>query len=190
MEVANVRLRLEKIGSDVPVNEVTPAEAMFLHILHNDRNGGLSFGDEFQHIKVIGSAKVVVTPAVPEEREPDVLTPELPAVGNPGSKGYRPAQPAIRTQGKIITPAQDAVLRDRTDEEELDRLAMKYNTARDKSNEPLINKVWPDPNNVKLPQTFKELQWDKIVQRANRVGAIQVKLNYATGAIATTALPS
>ena len=190
MEVAHARVRLEKVGNDVPVFDITPAEAMFLHILHNDRNGGLTFGDEFQHLKVVGTAKVVVTPAVPEVREPDEVVPALPAIGAPGQKGYRPAQEAFRKPGKVIEAAKPAVLRDRTDSEELDRLAVKYNGARDKNNDPLINKVWPDPFNVKLPQTFKELKWDDIVKRSNRAGIVQARLNYATGAIATQALPA
>lgn len=58
MEVANARMRLNKVGSDVPITDMTPAEAMLLHILHGPSNGGLSFGEEFEKITVTGTAKV------------------------------------------------------------------------------------------------------------------------------------
>lgn len=58
MEIANARLRLNKLGSDVPLKDVTPAEAVFLHILHGPYNGGLTFGEEFSKIEVVGTAKV------------------------------------------------------------------------------------------------------------------------------------
>ena len=58
MEIANVRVRLTKVGSDVPLSNVTPAEAMLLHILHGPANGGSTFGEDFEKITVVGTAKV------------------------------------------------------------------------------------------------------------------------------------
>ena len=133
MEIANVRVRLSKDGSDVPKNDVTPAEAMFLHILHQANNGGLTFGDEFKHIKVIGQAMV--------------------------------------QEGEKLRP--------RTDAEELRRLANKYNQARNKKNEPIINEVWPDKFNPKLPQTFKDIPW----ATASASGIEPAAVNYATGQV-------
>jgi hypothetical protein len=40
---------------------------MLLHILHGPVNGGESFGEEFAKIEVVGTAKVVTTPAVLDE---------------------------------------------------------------------------------------------------------------------------
>jgi hypothetical protein len=52
MEMANVRLRLNKVGSDVPILGVTPFEAVLLHVLHQANNGGSTFGDEMNKIEV------------------------------------------------------------------------------------------------------------------------------------------
>ena len=131
MEIANARVRLNKVGSDVPVKDITPAEAMLLHILHGTANGGLTFGEEFKHIEIVGTAKVQVKAAVAEVREPDYYTPAVPEhrlpgkiikeakplqviaakaavppVGNPGNPNYKPMQPAV--EAKII-PAEPEV---------------------------------------------------------------------------------
>lgn len=140
MEVANVRLRLNKVGSDVPLEGVTPAEAMLLHILHGPSNGGLTFGEDFNKITVVGTAKV-----------------------KEGEK-----------------------LRDRTDVEELRRLRGKYGSARDKQGKPLIEIVWPDRNNPKLPATFKEIKWADVA--ADNAGIDAAPVNYATGGLAKTSL--
>ena len=166
MEVANVRLRLTKVGSDVPLRDVTPAQAMLLHILHGPANGGMTFGEEFEKINVVGTAKVVVTPAVVE--------PLVPAVGVKGQIGYQPEIPA-----KTV---KEAVLRDRTDAEELRRLGALYSQARNKKNEPIIDQIWPDKFNPKLPQTFKELKWADIGQAA--AGIETAAVNYVTGNLA------
>ena len=168
MEVANCRLRLNKVGSDVPLNDVTPAEAMLLHILHGPANGGSTFGEEFDKITITGSAKVVVKAAV--------VAPYEPPVGKAGDTGYKPEVLAKETS--------PAILRDRTDAEELRRLSTKYNGARDKHNEPIIKSVWPDKFNPKLPQTFKELNWQEIGAAGLEVAAV----NYATGGLATPSL--
>jgi hypothetical protein len=140
MEIANVRVRLNKVGSDVPLKDVTPAEAMFLHILHGPSNGGLSFGEEFRHIEVVGKALVV----------------------------------------------ENGKSRDRTDAEELRRLSAKYGQARDKDNKPILNSVWPDRLNPKLPATFKEIKWLEV----GSLGIETAAVNYATGALATPTLPT
>lgn len=54
MEIANLRLRLNKIGNDIPVFNATPAEAMVLHIMHQANNGGSSFGEDMDKITVLG----------------------------------------------------------------------------------------------------------------------------------------
>ena len=158
MEIANVRLRLNKVGSDVPLKDVTPAEAMFLHILHGPSNGGSTFGEEFEKITVVGQAKVKVG-------EP------TPAVGIAGQPGYQPA-----TDG----------LRDRTPAEEYRRLAAKYSGARDKLNKPIIESIWPDRLNPKMPNTFKEIQWQEVAG----VGIETAAVNYATGGLATSVIPN
>jgi hypothetical protein len=152
MEIASCRLRLNKVGSDIPLNDVTPAEAMFLHILHGPSNGGLTFGEEFDKIKIIGTAKVVVTPAVVDDK------------------------------GVVKTPA---VLRDRTAAEEYRRLANKYSGARDKTNKPIIESIWPDRLNPKMPATFKEVQWQEVASAGIETAAV----NYATGGLATSVVP-
>jgi hypothetical protein len=163
MQIANVRLRLNKVGSDVPLKDVTPAEAMFLHILHGPSNGGSTFGEEFEKITVIGSAKVQ-GPA----------TPAKPAVGVPGQPGFVAA-----------VPASDG-LRDRTPAEEYRRLAARYNGARDKLNKPIIESIWPDRLNPKMPDTFKEIQWAEIAGTGIETAAV----NYATGGLAQSVVPN
>jgi hypothetical protein len=57
MEIGTLRLRLNKVGSDIPVTGATPAEAVLLHVLHQCNNGGSTFGDEMDKITVEGQAK-------------------------------------------------------------------------------------------------------------------------------------
>ena len=57
MEIGNLRLRLNKVGSDIPIVDATPAEAQVLHILHQGNNGGSSFGDKMDSYEVKGEAK-------------------------------------------------------------------------------------------------------------------------------------
>jgi len=140
---------LNKVGSDTPVKDITPAEAMLLHILHGTQNGGMTFGKEFEDIKIHGTAMV--------------------------DTGKKDA-------------ANKPVLRSRTDAEELRRLGAKYNGARDKTNKPIIDTVWPDKLNPKLPQTFKEIEWADVAGAA--AGVETAAINYATGALATAALPT
>lgn len=163
MEVANVRLRLNKVGSDVPINDVTPAEAMLLHILHGGQNGGLSFGEEFEKITITGTAKVVK----------DI--PAQPAKGEVGKAGYVAAKAAHK----------DALV-DRTDAEELARLRKKYGGARDKGNKAIIDSVWPDKFNPKLPQKFSDINWQEVGSAA--AGLEVAATNYATGGLAQTSL--
>lgn len=264
MEIANCRVRLNKVGSDTPVNDITPAEAMLLHILHGSQNGGLTFGEEFSHIKIVGQAMVQVAPALPEVKEPDYQIPAVaeqhipgrvlkqatparvvsgevtkaaapvqhipaiahkPAQGTPGTPGYVaevlaqpaktiPAQPEVRAmnqtipsqpeereqdqvipakpaqtiKGKVIQAAVPAVLRPRTNAEELRRLSGKYNGARTKDNKPIIDTVWPDKLNSQLPNTFREIQWADVAGVA--AGVQPASINYATGALATSTMPT
>jgi hypothetical protein len=170
MEVANVRLVLNKVGSDVPLKDVTPAEAMLLHILHGASNGGKTFGEEFTKIEVIGTAKV-------ETQVPDEVQKAKPAVGEVGKPGYQPAVPE-----KVLTTKPG--LRDRSDVEELNRLRKKYAQARNKENKPIIDSVWPDRFNPKLPQTFKDINWGEVGSSGIEVADV----NYATGGLAQKTL--
>lgn len=119
MEIANVRVRLNKDGSDVPVKDVTPAEAMFLHILHGANCNGQTYGEDFSKIEVVGTAMIdtgtrkkvvtkeavaqavqkgkLVTPAQPERLIPGkVVTEAKSAVGQPGTPGFVPAVAEVR----------------------------------------------------------------------------------------------
>ena len=183
MEIANVRLRLTKVGSDVPIQGVTPAEAMLLHILHGPSNGGLSFGEEFKNITVVGTAKVQVKAAIPEEREEDFTTPATAEQRIPGSKPGEadkiiPAKPPQLVRGKVLKPAVPAVLRDRTNAEERKRLAQKYQ-ARNKDNKPIIDEVWPDKISPNLPQTFDKIPW----AAASGANIEAIPVNYVTGSV-------
>jgi len=171
MEIANVRLRLNKTGSDIPLFGVTPAEVIFLHMLHQGNNGGNSFGDKLENIMLLGEAVAgyKVTPAV--EAQPAV--PPQPAVGNPKDKDYLPPVP-----GK---PAVEAVPEKREpipriDAQEIARLRAKYGANVDKKGTKLINQVWPGIN-PSLPKTFGEIQWQGVQFDDNQLGA----LNMATG---------
>lgn len=71
MEIANIRLRLAKVGNDVPVIGVTPFEAVLLHVLHGANNGGSSYGDKMDAIELGKEpAKTLVTPAEGEKGKP------------------------------------------------------------------------------------------------------------------------
>lgn len=193
MEIANCRLRLNKVGSDIPLNDITPAEAMLLHILHGVHNGGLTFGEEFKKIEIIGSAMVdtgktktvVVAEATEAVYETKIIEPAVP------QKGTIPAKAAV-TEKVLVTPAieevtsEQKVLRDRTDVEELNRLRVKYGTAKNKENKSIIDSIWPDRFNPKLPQKFSELKWQEIGSAGIEVAPV----NYATGGLATAVLPS
>ena len=103
MEVANVRLVLNKVGSDVPLKDVTPAQAMFLHILHGPHNGGKTFGEDMNKIEIVGTAMV-------KDQLPDKTEPAKAAVGEPGKPGFVVAVPA-----KVVSTKDG--LRPRTDAE-------------------------------------------------------------------------
>lgn len=243
MEIANCRLRLNKVGSDVPLKDVTPAEAMFLHIIHGPQNGGMSFGEEFSKIEVVGTAqidtgktkKVVTVVGQPEkivkgkllksavpaqtvkgkQLTPATLPQIIPAVGAIGLPGtpefvapvpsktipavaatYEPdivvpAQEEVREADTVIPAVEEKsheekILSPRTDAQELKRLSVKYNGARNKKNEPIINTIWPDKLNPKLPQNFKDIDWTAASELG--AGTELGGLNYATGGIAQTAL--
>ena len=138
MEVAKTRLVHNKLGSDVPINDCTPAEAMLLHILHGPNNGGKTFTEKMDNFTVVGQAMV-----------------------QDGEK-QRP----------------------RTDIEELGRLRRKYGQAMNKDKKLIVDLVWPDKLNAKLPQTFKDLKWQDIAMAT--AGVEVAALNYVTGAPAQT----
>jgi hypothetical protein len=98
MQIANARLRLNKVGSDVPITGVTPAEALVLHVLHQANNGGSTFGEDFDKIDIQGEALV-------ESQIPDMVQPAIPAIS------YQPAKPATApVQGRPYIPGKPAVI--------------------------------------------------------------------------------
>lgn len=144
MEIANGRLRLNKVGSDIPIVGLTPAEALVLHILHQGNNGGSTFGEEFDKIKVEGEAKVETEAAVPEEKDLD---------------------------GKVTQKAVAAKIRVRTDAEELRRLKAKYGSNVNKKGDRIVGLIWPGVD-VKLPQKFSELNWKELAYDGVEVAAV------------------
>ena len=133
MEVAKTRLVLNKLGSDVPKDDVTPAEALLLHVLHGPNNGGKTFTEKMDNFSVVGQAMI--------------------------------------QEGEKQRP--------RTDVEEVARLRRKYSQAQNKERKLIVDLLWPDKFNVKLPQTFKELKWTDIAQATQ--GIEVAALNYVTG---------
>lgn len=169
MQVANVRLRLNKVGSDVPLSNVTPAEAQVLHVLHQQNNGGSTFGEEFDKITIIGEA-LVKTGETPEQVIPAVSA--QAAVGEVGKAGYKPAVDAVAEK---VIPAK-VITRPRTAKEELQRLVRKYGHCVNKKGDRIVKLLWPE-SDPKLPLKFSEIDW-------KNVGAENVEvasLNYATG---------
>lgn len=134
MEQATVRVRLNKVGDDVPVLGVTPAEALLLHLLHQNNNGGKTFGDKMHEKDAELEIKVDKKPAMTDD------------------------QP-------------------RNDVQEYRRLVGKYGALINKNGVKIINMVWPDKLNPKLPQKFSELPWAQIQYDGTEVSAI----NYITG---------
>jgi hypothetical protein len=166
---------------------------MFLHILHGTQNGGSTFGEEFEKITVVGSAMVSTgqTKKVVDKPAIAYVAPVVAkaAVGVPGQPGFQPAVAEVKeVLGQDEVSHLEPVLRSRTDAEELRRLSAKYASARTKDNKPVIDTVWPDKLNPKLPQTFKEIKWQDVSGVASSVDVAAV--NYATGALATPGLPA
>jgi hypothetical protein len=160
---------MNKVGSDIPLKDVTPAEAMFLHILHGPHNGGKTFGENFEKIEVSGEALV-------RDKVPDKVEPAKAAVGKPGDANYVAAVPA-----KVISHKEG--LRPRTGVEELRRLTLKYAGAKDKAGKPLLDTIFPDKFNPKLPEHFSDIKWTDLAG-----GPEQGVVNYATGSLAQTNL--
>jgi hypothetical protein len=211
MEQANVRIRMNKLGDDVPLQNATPAELLILHVLHQNNNGGKTFADfvdkdgalKVENIteaavdtgkkvldKVIpaqpGRAAVPARAAIPARAE----IPGRAAIGTPGKPGYMPAVEAIPAVEGIpayegapevkATPEQvvwRAVVRPRTDVEELRRLTAKYGHNVNKMGQKIVSLIWPDKMNPKLPQKFSELKMAEIQYDGTEVAS----LNYATG---------
>lgn len=180
MEIANVRLRLNKVGSDVPLKDVTPAEAMFLHIIHGPMNGGMSFGEEFNKIEVVGEA--MVKGQVPDKVAPDTIIVAKPQVGIVGQPNFVAAIAASTVKGEVLSTKEGLI--PRTNAQELKRLSAKYNGARNKKNEPIINTIWPDKLNPQMPQRFSDINWTDA--SALGAGTELGGLNYATGNVADT----
>lgn len=143
MEIANVRVRLDKLGSDVPKAGVTPAEALLLHILHQTNNGGSTFGEDMSKIEVLeGEAETVV---VLEE-----------AKGRPYSKEYVPAVTKSHT---------------RTNAEEYRRLQSKYGGLTNKKDVKILSLIFPDRLNPKFPEKFSDLNWKEIQFDGSELGS-------------------
>lgn len=179
MQIANVRLKMAKVGNDTPLSNVTPAEAMLLHILHGPANGGETFGEDQKHIVVVGEAMVDTgkTRTVVDKPEVKYVAPRM-QVGVPGEKGYIPA--VIEVKASEAVTHEEKILRPRTGAEELRRLATKYAGARDKTNKPIIESIWPDRFNPKLPEKFSDIEWTEV----SGTGIEAAAVNYATGGLA------
>ena len=192
MQIANVRLRLNKVGSDVPVLGCTPAEALLLHVLHQANNGGSTFGEEFEKISITGEAQTVIG------QEPEKVIPAVeavpavpaqaakPAVGVVGQPNYQPpvsavaAVPGVPAQPEQVIPAKD-ITRARTNTEELRRLTGKYGSNVNKRGDRILKLIWPGLD-ATLPQNFSDLDWKNIQYDGTEVAA----LNYVTGTPAAT----
>lgn len=105
MEIANARLRLNKFGSDVPVKDMTPAEALVLHVLHQANNGGSTFGEEFEKIDIKGEAQTVtgmtdgkVIPAVPAQPAIE----GRPAIAGKPAVAYKPAVEPVAYRAAVL----------------------------------------------------------------------------------------
>lgn len=189
MEIANVRLVLNKQGDDLPKNNVTPAEAMLLHVLHGPINGGKTFGDEFKKVEIIGTAmvntgefkKVIDKPGITAKTEV-AAKPHQGTFGQPGFVPAVAASPAVLGVEEVFH--MEPILRPRTDSEELARLRKVYNGARDKTNKPIVDTVWPNRLKPELPQKFSDINWTEVSATGVEVAAV----NYATGGLAKTSL--
>ena len=101
MEIGNARLRLNKVGSDIPVNGITPAEAVVLHILHQGNNGGSTYGEDMDRITLLGEAKSLTNDKVARTDNEELrrLLGKYPATNKKGDKIV-----------KLIWPGADAKL--------------------------------------------------------------------------------
>lgn len=114
MQIANARLRLTKVGNDVPVMGMTPAEALVLHVLHQANNGGSTFGEEFEKIELQKGEAQTVTGMTEEQVIPMVeAVVGKPAIPGKQAVAYKAAVEAIAykaaVQGKPAIAAQPAV---------------------------------------------------------------------------------
>jgi hypothetical protein len=175
MQVANVRVLLTKVGSDVPLKNVTPAEAMVLHSLHSPHNGGLTFGEKHNKIEIVGEALVECD--VPDKVEPAKAA--VQAVGKAGDASYKPAVAAVPE--KVVSFKKGH--RARKPSEELRRLRAKY-SAKDKKGNLIVDLLFPDKLNPKMPDTFADIDWASLNDNNAEVGDV----NYATGNLAQTKL--
>ena len=180
MQVANVRLRLNKNGSDIPLFNVTPAEAVILHVLHQGNNGGMTFGEQFEKIEVLPNPAFDRVEVIEEEKivpgSPEVPgTPSQEVVGTPDKPGYKPFVP-----GKAFIPATPdktipAVTKPipRTNAEEIARLRAKYGFNVTKKGDQILEKIYPglDPT---LPQTFKEIKWQGVQFNGNEIAPLNL----------------
>lgn len=134
MEIANVRVRLDKVGSDVPVMGCTPAEAIVLHIIHQNNNGGSTFGEEMDKIDILPGEAEDVETLIPAERD---------------EKGN-------------VTKAEERIMKPRTDVSELNRLKRKYGGLTNKKGDKVLNLIFPDKMNPRLPEKFSDLKWREL----------------------------
>jgi len=194
MEDANVRVVLNKFGSDVPMTDVTPAEAILLHTLHGPHNGGRTFGDEFRNIKVVGVAKISsgkteskqVAPAIAEQSHEEVVT---LAAGIVGQQGYKPAvtKKVIDREEVPAVFADFPVLVDRTPAQELARLRAKYAQAKNSKGELIVGTLWADRMNPKMPEKFSDINWAEIGELSSAPELQAASINYVTGSLVRTA---
>lgn len=176
MQIANARLRLNKFGSDVPMSDMTPAEAVVLHVLHQANNGGSTFGEEFEKISILTGEATTQTGMTEEQVIPAVeAVAAKPAVGEVGKPEYVAAVAATPAKPEQIIPAKP-ILRARTDLEELKRLTAKYGRNVNKKGDRIVKLIWPEMN-PKLPAKFSDIDYKNLGFDGIEVGTI----NYATG---------
>jgi hypothetical protein len=143
MKEVDIKLKLTK-DHEVFIKNVTPIEALLLTSLHHKNAGG----NPIEYDKdTIRDVKVIVKPAIPEKSEvvPGKLAtvkviPAVAAVAEVKDSTGKVTTPAVAAQEermvelsaaiperrKVVQEAVDAVTRDRTTDEEIDRLRMKY----------------------------------------------------------------
>lgn len=161
-------VKLDKFGSNVPIKGLTPAEAIVQQVLHGSNAGGTAF-EEIKNgkpdFKDITTAQVVVTPAVVKNviiaahtKKGQVLKPADPTKGTPEERIQDEEIPQT-IESRVITTA---VMRDRTEAEELQRLRAKYGGLTNKKSTNLLGLIFGTGMSVKLPQKFSELDFNKI----------------------------
>ena len=139
MEVASARLWLNR-GHDVPINGLTPAELILLHVLHKDNVGG----DVITDLKVTGKAEDVD----PNQSDPE---PILDKDGKPVMNYLN--KPTFKEPPKVA----------RTVLGEVRRLKSKYGKLVNKKGDSIISTLYPGATAPQgVPLTFAEVKLNEL----------------------------